>query len=187
MDDPKVRQEGSTVGHDQAGRDINNYVVYNAQKITYMSRLIEKFKEERKDDAEFYDIIEQLQHYKTQVHDEDVIGLEPKLAAGKRTSFLQYAQLTKERFTKKLVMYQSYKSAQQIYVYLLAEICSRYIYCVYPKISENASSSEISMLVQTMVIDPVREMLEENILELHAEDISGMLYFLTGNCHIKWV
>lgn len=46
---------------------------------------------------------------------------------------------------------------------------------------------EIPPKVYEIVVGPVNEMLGENVLELKANDVAGMVYFLTGNCHITWV
>jgi hypothetical protein len=42
-------------------------------------------------------------------------------------------------------------------------------------------------LVQSQIISPVSELLGENVLDIYPDELSGMLYFLTGNCHIRWV
>ena len=42
-------------------------------------------------------------------------------------------------------------------------------------------------LIAQAVLHRVRRLLGENPLRLFAEEINGMLYFLTGNCHIRWV
>ena len=40
--------------------------------------------------------------------------------------------------------------------------------------------------IDDKVIKPAIFVLGENVLKLLKEDINGMIYFLTGNCHIKW-
>ena len=41
-------------------------------------------------------------------------------------------------------------------------------------------------LVDVHVYAKIAECLGENILELYDDEIAGMLFYLTGNCHIKW-
>jgi hypothetical protein len=53
-------------------------------------------------------------------------------------------------------------------------------------IALNADLTEIKRAVQHEIIDPIEAMLGENVLDLYADEINGMLYFLTGNCHIRW-
>ena len=38
----------------------------------------------------------------------------------------------------------------------------------------------------TEIIEPTYKHLEENILDINAVEIEGMLFFLTGNCHLRW-
>jgi hypothetical protein len=40
--------------------------------------------------------------------------------------------------------------------------------------------------IKDEIINVLLQKLGENILEIYADSISGMLFFLTGNCHIKW-
>jgi hypothetical protein len=36
------------------------------------------------------------------------------------------------------------------------------------------------------VITPIEDVLGENPLLLDAVEVMGMIYYLTGNCHIRW-
>lgn len=189
MSDEKNSQIANVVQGDQAGRDIVtnvNHYTYDPSRPTQMSRLIDKFKAEHATNSQYQQTIDKLEHFGTVVAEEQVIGLEQKLTAGGRTSFLEFAQRTKELFTKKLAKHQFSESAQRIHALLLAEVYSRFHNHVYPRIVAGGAEAEINLLVQSQIIDPVQAMLEENVLHLYADEINGMLYFLTGNCHIKW-
>lgn len=181
----ETNQNNNIVGRDQAGRDIN-YYVYDKSKPTYMRRLIERFKVESESNQAFRDVIPKLQHYKTPVSDEPIAGLEPKLQAGHRDDLLQHALATKEMYAKKIVDYQFSEAAQEIHACLLAEVYTRFTNLVHPAIRDNRSSAEINRLIQTEIIDYVESLLDENVLGLQADEIAGILYFLTGNCHTKW-
>jgi len=186
----KVNQSDNKVGGDQAGRDINkkitNIIESRSSKITPMSKLIEKFKYEYENNIQFRQTVEKLEHFSQQADDGEVVGLEAKLEDGNQLDLLKFAQKTKEIFAKKLAKYQFYESAQKIHASLLAEVYSRFYRNVYPAIQQKLPQEVIQDLIQQKVIEPVQELLEENILELYADEINGMLYFLTGNCHIKW-
>ena len=152
-----------------------------------MTELIKQFKEERQNDEIFQDIIPQLQHYSSKKNEpQSVSGLEAKLRAAGYEYLLEFATETKEIFAKKLTAYQFSKTAQEMHALLLAEVYTRFHHCVLPSIHDGKSQSEVQMLVEKSVIKPVSDMLGENVLKLHADDLTGMLYFLTGNCHIKW-
>lgn len=188
MDDNEIRQSGNIVVGDQAGRDVHkpNYVFQRSDiAISYMSELLRRFAEEQQNNLKLNGLIDDLDYYNSPLTG-DVLGLEQKLTHGNRESFIDYALRAKERFHKKLVKYQFFESAQKINVHLLALVQSYFEYHIAPKIHSAASAEEISTLVQELVINPLLGQLEENTLGFTALDINGMLYFLTGNCHIKW-
>ena len=62
---------------------------------------------------------------------------------------------------------------------------------VYPLILENQSKKYILEILNEKVIQPILEILnkegaEDNYLNYNANDIFGMVYFLTGKCHLNW-
>jgi hypothetical protein len=183
-------QKNNVVGRDQAGRDIiNTSLEVQFPRKSYMTGLIERFKHEKENDIQFHAMLEKLQEYCSNIDTEgdEIVGLERKLSAGKFAGFVEFAKRTKEIFSKKLVKYQLYESAQTIYAYILADVFTRYHNHVYPLVQNAASESEIHKAVHENVIEPIQVILEENVLELFADEINGALYYLTGNCHIKWV
>lgn len=190
MDEIQTTQENNTVGRDLAGRDINNNTVNlyasDGSQPTQMGRLVEKFKQERQNDARFNETLEILKHFSRPLAGETVAGLEAKLQAAGREGLLLFAQQTKELFTKKLVEHQFSEAAQEIHAYLLAEVFTRFNMEVVPAIQNGMPAAGVNALVQNRVIDPVQALLDENVLRLFSTEITGMLYYLTGNCHIKW-
>ena len=185
-----TKQKDNIVGGDQAGRDIDkSSTIYVSQlnKPTYMSTLIEKFKQEKKNNIVFNKTVEKLQHYCSDIDEGEIIGLDEKLNVANFEAYIEFAKTAKEQFSKKLAKYQHFESAQTIFVYLLAEIYSRFNTHVYILLKKDATQQEVSSAIQKHIVDPVKEMLEENILDILADEINGAIYFLTGNCHIKWV
>jgi len=191
MTENEVTQKGSEVGGDQVGRDkYTNAPQYNfasSKKGTSpMSHLLKKFEEERKNDSKLDSFIEELDYFNRPIKG-DVIGLEQKLIDGKREAFIDFALRAKESFHKKLFKFQFSESAQKINIHLLALVESYFMHHICPKIHNGHSSEEISSLIQELLVNPLLNELEENTLGFTATDINGMLYFLTGNCHIKWI
>lgn len=185
----KTTQNNNVVLGDQAAGDVikNTYNINGGIASTELGRLIEKYKKEFENNIQFNEQIDKLQHYSTPLPDEKIIGLEAKLNAGQRLNYLPFAIQTKEIFVKKLAKYQFYEAAQEIHAFLLAEIYTRYNLHVYPQITSGTQESEINSLIQRKIIDPILGLFSENILHIYSDDINGMLYFLTGNCHIKWI
>ena len=190
MDVTHTTQENNVIGGNQAGRDLINNAINlyasDGSQPTQMGRLVEKFRKERQNDTRFNETVSILEHFARALSGEDTIGLEAKLRASGRESLLVFAQQTKELFTKKLIEHQFSESAQEIHAYLLAEVYTRFHNEVLPAIENGTTMETVSSLVQRRVIQPVQDLLGENVLGLFAIEINGMLYYLTGNCHIKW-
>jgi hypothetical protein len=182
-------QEKNIVGGDQAGRDIIKLYEGQLPKPSYMTRLMDKLKHEKENDIQFHQILEKLQEFCSTIDRDgtEVVGLDEKLIAGGFLSFIEFAKWTKEAFSKKLVKFQLYESAQMIYAHVLAHVYTRYHDLVYPLIKSKASEKDIHEAIHSKIVEPIQGLLEENVLELFADEINGAIYFLTGNCHIKWV
>lgn len=181
-------QEGN-VANDLAGRDIikPSYTVNAAplQKHNKLKELFRAFEHEKENNIQFKEFIDELEHFTTS-QDEEVIGLEEKLKNGNRETILSFAKAVKEMYTKKLVKYQFYQSAQKINVYLLGLTWQYFMTSVYPLVCNGAPESVVNDAVKNSIIDPLLEALDGDTLGFQPHDISGMIYFLTGNCHIKW-
>lgn len=191
MDFNNVTQENiDSGGGDVVGRDkIDNSITFinNLKPANqYMQDLISKFKKDEKDNCRITDIIDNLNHYNINIDDDKVFDLEYKLKAGGRSPEYKRAALLKERIAKKIKLNEQSEAAQEIYAYVLSQICSDFHMYISPNLSENTIAN-INILIDEKVIKPAVDTLGENVLRLLKDDINGMIYFLTGNCHIKWV
>ena len=135
----------------------------------------------------FAGIVSKLKHYSTSTDGiDDVEGLRVKLGNAGYENFLDFALKTKELFVKKLTEFQFSRSAQEMQCLLLAEVYTRFHYLVWPAICDGRTQEEIQALVQTDIISPLSDMLGENVLNIYTDELTGILYFLTGNCHLHW-
>jgi hypothetical protein len=168
----------------QAGGSINNY----NYPPTKMRALIEAYEQERLTDATFNATIEQLDYYLNPINREmgEVIGLEKKLQIGHFDIFIGYAMEAKDMFARKLEQYRFSKVAQEIFLYVLADIWTIFHNKIYQLVCNNESHDIIMKKVQDEIIEVISKKLEDNVLDIYPDCISGMIYFLTGNCHIKW-
>lgn len=185
-----VNVEDSSVGGNFAGRDyedksisfVNNY----HSRSTYLQELYRRYEEEKSSNPEFKELCEELD-YLNSVIDSEVIGLEKKLEDGGREKLLAYALDVKDRFHRKLMKTSQYSLiAQDINVYLLAKVRSSFMREIYTLICQNDSDEKINLLITERIIKPVQEDLGINLFRYNEDDIMGMIFFLTGNCHIKW-
>ncbi len=76
--------------------------------------------------------------------------------------------------------------AQDINVHILAKVKTAFVMQVYTLIIQGQPEESINLLIHERIITPVMAELGINILKYTEEDIMGMIFFLTGNCHIKW-
>ena len=189
-DNNDVKIEDSNVGGNLAGRDYNDKSVsitnnYHSRS-TYLQDLYRRYEEEKISNPEFKELCEELD-YLNSVIDNEVIGLEKKLENGGREKLLDYALDVKDRFHRKLMKTSQYSLiAQDINVYLLAKVRSSFMREIYTLICQNESDEKINLLITERIIKPVQEDLGINLFRYNEDDIMGMIFFLTGNCHIKW-
>jgi hypothetical protein len=190
MSDNKVKQTDIQASGDVTGRDkITHQPSYNfgtsQARVSYMAELLERFKEELDSDSQLKDFIKEFDYYNAKIEG-DVLGLEQKLRDGNREFLIDFALRAKEKFYKKALKFQFSESAQKINVFLLAKVESNFFNHIAPKIRDGHPVDEVNSLIQELLIKPVLQELDDNLLDFNDTDINGMLYFLTGNCHIKW-
>ena len=187
----EVTQSGNTVDNgDIAGRDIHKPTI-NIGRVSLggksqLESLYEKLEKEKESSTIFCDIVDELLHFKTYAKNTKVIGLEKKLENGLRLQYLNFAERSKEKFTKKLLKNEYSETAQYIYAFLLAKVYSRFEISIYPYIIKGTSETIVNQLIDEFIIKPIEDLLGDNLLHIYEDEINGMIYFLTGNCHIKW-
>lgn len=188
-----AEQSENIVFGDQSAGDIDKSTHYHLPQPTKpaLGKLIEKYEKEKANDIIFNSMVDKLQHFSSSqdIEGETIIGLEAKLKAGNCSEYIEHAIKLKEIFVKRLIKLQLYESAQKILAFLLADIYGRFHNTVYPLIKQGNSQDQVFNAIQEDIIDPIHKMFEECFLslDLYKDEINGAIYFLTGNCHIKWV
>jgi uncharacterized membrane protein YheB (UPF0754 family) len=176
-----------------AGRDIvfgnkETHHHFNEKNKNRLACLFEKLNGEFDNSEEISGWIDDLNRY---IIPRDVIGFEQKMTDGNREDLIEDALWLKEEYYKKLSKYQLYQSAQKIQAQLLASILEKFRNNITPLIRDNADNITISNAISTQIVNPImvlleQEGVEDNLLGFSATDIEGMIYYLTGRCHIKW-
>ena len=174
---------GKVVG----GDDNSTNVINNYPTKSKLSALFNNLKAQFREGNPTDNISEELNFYITE---KDVVGLEKKLTDGHRSYLFDDANELKDFYTRKLYKYQLYTSAQEIHIFILSIICEKFRNLIYPLIVKDADQAIISETISTKIIDPIMEIILtegcDDIMGLTSRDIDGMIYFLTGRCHIKW-
>lgn len=180
--------ESTSIRRDYIGRDDNSTNIINSvnSNSTYLNNLYERFEKEKIENPEFKELCEELDYFNS-IIDGDVIGLEEKLQQGGKEKILFYALDVKDRFHRKLMKTSQYSMiAQDINVYILSKVRSSFMREIYSLILNNASDEKINLMITERIIKPVQADLGINLFGYNEDDIMGMIFFLTGNCHLKW-
>lgn len=184
-----INQSNISAGGDVAGHDIthihNNAIppTWYQQKFMHLAAEIEK-------DQRYESTIDDLVYYQTLLDGQK--GLEEKLKdGGLNNAVISSAIRKKLKFAKKLEKYKYYVSAQWINSHLFAEIIMKFNDYIVPMIEAGEDKQSIMSSVSRYVINPLVQKLNkegsnDNYLCYDAEDIYGMVFFLTGRCHINW-
>jgi hypothetical protein len=189
-----VQSDNSAGGH-LAGRDISTVTVagdYFAQpplqRDSALSRLYKRLRSEVADDHELSEYIDQLQIFTRSVEDEVVVGLDGKFSAAGRLDELAMAKAMKEMTYGQLRKNMFSRTFQTIYATLMGKIYEEFQTWVRPAIARGADREEIDRLVNQHVVKPIAAELEmcPDYDGVPTTDVRGMIYFLTGNCHLRW-
>lgn len=184
MSGSTTNQSHNLAAGDIAGGDINKTIIL-ASHPSALRQLAEKFKLESESDKKLSDFIECLKHFIAVAPESPARQLEEKLDAGNRKDLIPSALLLKERFAKKLARHQFSEQAQDIFAHILSKIHAFFVYKVQPLQAEGASRSTVDNLIyQELLIPTYDEVGACKLIDI--SDLQGMIYFLGGNCHIKW-
>lgn len=168
-------------------------VIINQTSIAPQSRLASWFarlQEDFKNDVRLQKKMDDIMRYRTKLR--HTIGLELKLLdGGFSKKAIDKARRQKQSYAKKATKYQYYEMANKIDNYLFAIVSDHFDREVLPLIEDEKPLREINQAVYDKVVLPVMEELNtvgdsDTCLCYTLDDVFGMLYYLTGNCHINW-
>jgi len=163
-----------------------NKVVYEAAALTPLEQAIERIIVTYEGNEELVEIIDELAEYFTDRPDREVIGLEEKLVQGDRKELIQNAVYLKYKFDRKVAKQQVSHVAQNVYVHVLSSIITAFEQKIRPLIVEERDKSEIDVIIYDEIILPIYRAVTRFDTMATPEEVSGMLYFLTGKCHLVW-
>ena len=134
--------------------------------------------------------IDELRYYVTKLPGTKPV--EEKLAdGGFSQSSIDEAVRLKEIYAKRAEMYDCYPSAQQIILLLFARIKNEFNTSIYPLIEDGISLRTIMEQLRTKIVIPIMQELDvhgvhDHYLNFTEDHIYGMIYYLTGMCHLNW-
>lgn len=177
-----MNQSISVTYGDESQHNGNNIFV----QLTSLEQAIEQIKTNLGGCTESVAIIEDLADYITNCPTREIIGLEKKLDKGKRQELKARAVLLKNRFERRVAKNQMSLSEQHVYVQILAAISSIWHSKIAPLIDSDTAIPQIDQTIFDELIEPVHKAIVRYDTLITTDLVSGMLYFLTGKCHLQW-
>jgi len=188
------------VGGHMGGRDLyangGDVNIYNAapdlqpapKSTNVFRKLFSRLEREAAEDKVLNSYIRQLEVYTRQVENEDVVGLEAKLVLAKRERQVQLAKALKENVYGEIKANQFSPAYQLIVATLMARIHERFDSQVRHLIDAGVDASLVDQAVSENITVPIANELDEcpQFEDVSIDYVRGMIYFLTGNCHIRW-
>ena len=181
---------GQTGSYNPAAKDVHHYYLAPEPAESRLSAWFRKLAEEFSNNETPRRKLDDIKRYKTVL--DKTRGLDRKLEdGGFAPDSIATARRKKQYYVKKATKYQYYESAQRIDSYLYAKVCNRFDSYVFPLIRGQHPLDEVRTAVYEQVVIPILEEINEQgsadtCLCYNEDDIFGILYYLTGNCHINW-
>lgn len=158
-------------------------------KKSRFSKRFEKLNNEVENDERYEGTMESFKYYLTKL---DGIDAETKLSdGGFNEREVISAIRKKEKYSKSLQINRFFKSAQWIDSQLFAKIKMDFDAFIIPLIDKQSPKEEILKEVVINVVQPILDLInlegeDDDVLNYNADDIFGMVYYLTGQCHLNW-
>jgi hypothetical protein len=175
-------QKDINASGDVAGRDVNKtqHIVVQDKK-TRLQGLVEQLRNSTEKQSEASEFVDQLQRWMQPKDTVVTRTLEDKLKACSREDLIEIALDAKEIFAMQLTKTTFNPSIQEIYAHILGKIWFEF--------KLNAKPEEIESKIKEMAEELMSELAEVPIhsnLGINHPEILGMLFYLTGNCHLNW-
>lgn len=158
----------------------------NFSPLTSLETAIEQIKKSWRSEDKLVDILEDLADYITEHPGREIVGLEKKLERGRRLDLCHRAIFLKNKFARRVAKNQMSITEQYVYIQILSAINTAWNQCIRPKIIVNASNQEIDQIIYDELIKPIHQAIVRFDCTITTETVSGMIYFLTGKCHLIW-
>lgn len=165
----------------------NNYMNGTQKTISAIAdmylRILENSDQHINDDT-YEDVKDSLFRYRNPKS--EIKDLSKKLMEADRSELIEDALELKESTIKLMTRYEASNSGQFILVHILSTIASKHKAFVVPAIKDKLSRATVDAIIDTQVIGNALEILNGTNRSITSEKMYGLMYYLAGNCHIKW-
>ena len=178
--------ESNTIRGDLKIIGVQTNIIPQARNPNALIALIERSKRLSEESLEYCNMLDELQSFLTARSDRKIIGLEAKLTGGGRADLIDDALFLEGRFARRLAQGQHSPSSTAMFLHCLSAINSAFSSYIVPLIRTGETFLVVDAAIKLHVVDPVYEELAHVDCSLNIQMVRGMLYFLTGKCHIMW-
>jgi hypothetical protein len=181
-------QREITAGGDVAAGNIDKRQTFiiEAPK-TQLGGLVEQLREQIGKDPEAAEFVESLLSWINPKKTTLTRDLAEKLNACGKGHLICDALEAKERFAKQLKKTTFNPAIQEIYAYILGEIYANFNHRIKPRIAAAVEPGSIEGAIADLANTITSQIANApTSLGVGMTEVTGMLYYLTGNCHIDW-
>lgn len=152
---------------------------------TYFEKLMDEIRQNVTEET-----IDELRYYTTRL--DGTKDMEEKLTDGNFPSYeIQDALRLKEFYAKRAARFEYYPSAQQITLMLFSRIKHEFYTYIFPLIDAETPHAVVMQEIRFRIVVPIMQVLDDNDvheyqLNYNDDHIYGMIYYLTGMCHLNW-
>lgn len=154
--------------------------------INALKELINRTNELFEEDEEYRDFIHELNSLLEQRSGREIIGTEQKLLNGDRQDLIEDSWFYESKFARKLAKGELSRTSQAIFLHCLSTINEEFLTSIRPLIEQDADKLIVNQVIEKNIIDNLYGQVSSADSSITKQVIRGMLYFLTGKCHIKW-
>jgi hypothetical protein len=154
--------------------------------INALKELINRTNELLVEDEEYRDFIHELNSLLEQRSGREIIGTEKKLLNGNRQDLLEDSWFYESKFARKLAKGELSRTSQAIFLHCLSTINEEFVTNIRPLILQDIDKLIVNQVIERNIIDNLYGQVCSADSSITKQVIRGMLYFLTGKCHIKW-
>lgn len=181
-------QREITAGGDVAAGNIDKRQTFiiEAPK-TQLGGLVEQLREQIGKDTEAAEFVESLLSWINPKKTALTRDLAEKLNACGKEHLICDALEAKERFAKQLKRTTFNPAIQEIYAYILGEIYANFNHRIKPRIAAAVEPGSIEGAIADLANIITSQIANAPpSLGVGMTEVTGMLYYLTGNCHLDW-
>ena len=133
---------------------------------------------------------EKVKYYETKIPGTKD-GIEKLTDGGFKPSRIKEAERLKEFWGKEALRYADYPYAQDINFVLYTRIVREFEVYITPMVEDGEPLRDILVKIHEQIVKPIIELLEssgedDENLRYTYDHIYGIIYYLTGNCHLNW-